>query len=187
MMNGDAATIEGAHGLAAEFGKADSLLSAARRAHQAGYRRMDAYSPFPVDGLSEAIGFTERRLPKIMFAGGVVGAVLGFGLQVYAKVDYPLNVGGRPNIAVEPLMLVTFELLVLFAVLFLILAMIALNRLPRLHHPIFGLDRFHLASQDRFFLFISASDDRYDDETTRAFLESLSPARVDAVAGEPAP
>lgn len=186
-MTADAARLEGGGGLAAEFGRADSLLSAARRAYQAGYRRMDAYTPFPVDGLSEAIGFNERRLPKIMFAGGVIGAALGFGLQVYTKVDYPLNVGGRPHIAVEPLMLVTFELLVLFAVLFLILGMLALNRLPRLHHPIFDLDRFHLASQDRFFLLISASDDRYDDETTRAFLESLSPARVDVVTGEAAP
>lgn len=169
-------------GMAAEFASADALVAGVRAARAAGYRRIDAFTPFPIDGLDEALGFRERRIPRLMFAGGVLGAALGFGLQVHTNLDYPLNVGGRPLIAIESFAMIAFELMVLFAVLAGVLGMLVLNRLPRLHHPIFELERFHLASDDRFFLLLCARDPLFEPERTGAFMVSLGPARVDLVA-----
>ena len=171
----------GLFGLLAEFDRPEELKRAARRAREEGFSALDAYSPFPVEGLAETLGFRDARVPLWTLAGGVFGAAFGYGLQAYANLAFPLNVGGRPVIATTAFMLITFELLVLFAVLFGIGAMLILNGLPRLHHPVFGVETFHLASRDKFFLVVFSTDPRFQPERTRAFLESLRAIRVEDV------
>lgn len=162
------------YGLMAEFSSAEALLEAARRAYADGYRRMDAYSPFPVDGLSEAIGFHKTRLPLIVLIGGIAGCLGGFYLQYWASViDYPINVGGRPFNSWQAFIPVTFEMTILFAALSAVLGMIALNRLPMPYHPVFNVERFELATRDRFFLCIEATDSRFDADQTPRLLETL--------------
>jgi hypothetical protein len=168
-------------GLLAEFDRAERLIESVGRTRAAGFRCVDAYSPFPIDGLAEALGFRDRRVPWLTLAGGLFGAFLGYFMQVYTNHDFPIDIGNRPLIAPEAFMLITFELTVLFAVLFSIGGMFALNRLPRLNHPLFDLERFHLASADRFFLVILSNDERFDPEATRRFLDTLQPVRVDLV------
>lgn len=172
----------GTYGLLAEFADVDALLRAAESARAAGYRRLDAYTPFPVEGLSEALGMRHTRLPWIVLGGGVVGALAGYGLQYWVSaIEYPLNVGGRPLHSWPAFIPVTFELTILVAALAAVLGMLALNGLPMPHHPLFGVEAFSLASRDRFFLCIEARDPRFDAERTRSFLESLSPAGVSLV------
>lgn len=168
-------------GLLAEFDAAEDLVDGVRKTREAGFRQVDAFSPFPVEGLAETLGQRDRRVPWLTLAGGIFGAALGYGMQVYTNLDYPIDVGGRPLIAPPAFMLITFELMVLFAVLFSIGGMLALNHLPRLHHPLFDLESFHLASNDKFFLVIFADDDRFDRHRTRAFLAGLEPVRVELV------
>ncbi|HWE48129.1 MAG TPA: DUF3341 domain-containing protein [Caulobacteraceae bacterium] len=164
--------------LVAEFNNPDALLEATRQARAKGFTRIEAYSPFPVEGVAEAIGFKERWISLITLAGGIVGALVGYGMQVYVNLDYPLNIGGRPQIAPPAFMLITFELLVLFSVLACIISMLALNGLPRLNHPIFDVEGFRLASSDKFFLAVMADDHKFDPKATRRFLEGLSPIAV---------
>jgi Protein of unknown function (DUF3341) len=162
------------YGLMAEFADADSLVAAARRAFGEGFRRMDAYSPFPVEGLSEAIGFHRTRVPLIVLIGGLIGCVGGFFLQYWvAAIDYPINVGGRPLNSWPSFIPVTFELTVLIAALSAFLGVLALNRLPMPYHPVFNVERFELASRSRFFLCIESSDPKFDRDQTRRFLETL--------------
>ncbi|MGE0004292.1 MAG: DUF3341 domain-containing protein [Parvibaculaceae bacterium] len=169
-------------GLMAEFDRAETLLASVERVRAAGFRRMDAYSPFPVEGLAEAIGFRDARVPLLTLAGGLLGAGIGFGMQVGTNLAFPIDTGGRPLLATPAFMLITFELTVLFAVLFAIGGMLALNHLPRLHHPVFDVEAFHLASSDKFFLVIFSNDDHFDRAETRRFMESLAPVRIDVVA-----
>ena len=162
------------HGLMAEFGRPEELLGAARRAYAEGYRRMDAYSPHPIDGLAEALGFRGGRIAKVVFLGGAAGALIGYGMQVYfSAIDYPINVGGRPLHSWPAFIVITFELTILAAAAAAVLGMLALNGLPRPHHPVFNAPRFVFASADRFFLCIEAADPRFDPEETRRFLEGL--------------
>jgi hypothetical protein len=168
-------------GLLAEFGEAGQLSAGVAKARDEGYRRMDAYSPFPVDGIADALGFRDNRVPLLTLGGGIVGAALGFGMQVATNLAYPIDIGGRPLIATPAFLLITFELTVLCAVLAGIFGMLVLNGLPRLNHPLFGVEDFHLASADKFFLVIFANDPRFDREGTEAFLESLSPVGVKVV------
>ncbi len=164
------------HGLMAEFTTADQLLECARRSYQEGYRRMDAYSPYPVEGLSEAIGFHRSRIPLLVLFGGIFGGLSGFYLQYWINViDYPLNLGGRPYNSWPSFIPVTFELTILCAAFAAVFGLLALNRLPMPYHPVFNAPRFGLATRDRFFLCIEARDPIFDPATTRAFLESLSP------------
>lgn len=165
-------------GLLAEFSRPDALLAALDKANEAGLRRMDAYSPFPIEGLAQKLGFSELKVPWFTFWGGVAGALTGFGMQVYTNLDFPLDIGGRPLIAVPAFLLITFELTVLFAVLASILGMLLLNHLPRLHHPLFDIEDFHLASSDKFFLVVFSDDVRFDEAGTADFLHSLAPVRV---------
>lgn len=170
------------YGLMAEFESPEDLLDAAHRAHAAGYRRMDAYSPFPVAGLAEAIGFHRTYLPLVVLLGGIAGGLGGYLLQYFTSViDYPLNVGGRPLHSWPAFIPVTFEMTVLIAALAAVLGMLALNGLPRPYHPVFNVPRFELASRNLFFLCIEATDPQFDAERTKQFLESLKPRQVHEV------
>jgi hypothetical protein len=171
------------YGLMAEFDSPEDLLEAAQHAHAEGYRRMDAYTPFPVAGLAEAIGFHRTRLPLVVLLGGVAGGLGGYLLQYYtAVIEYPLNIGGRPLHSWPAFIPVTFEMTVLIAALAAVLGMLALNGLPMPYHPVFNVPRFEMASRDLFFLCIEATDPRFNAERTRRFLESLKPRQVHEVA-----
>ncbi|MGD8328392.1 MAG: DUF3341 domain-containing protein [Acidobacteriota bacterium] len=162
-------------GLLAEFSSADELLAGSRAVHESGYRRLDAFSPMPVEGLAEAIGYRSTgRLAKTVFAGGLVGAVGGFLLQYWiAAIDYPINVGGRPPNSWPAFIPVTFELTILMATFAAVLGMLAWNRLPMPYHPVFNVPRFKLATTDRFFLGVGSPDPLFDPHDTRALLEGL--------------
>ena len=173
----------GLWGLMAEFDNPDDLLRAARATRQEGYERIDAYSPHPVHDLAEAIGHESAgRLSATVLAGGIVGALAGFGLQYWVSViAYPLNVGGRPLNSWPSFIPVTFETTILIAALTAVLGMLAWNGLPMPYHPVFNVRRFGRASRDRFFLCVQADDQRFDPVATREFLESLEPADVHEV------
>jgi hypothetical protein len=167
------------YGLLAEFGDERALVAAARAAWSQGYRCLDAYSPFPVHGLSDAIGFHQTRLPLIVLAGGLSGAAGGFLLQYWASaVSYPLNIGGRPLNSWPAFLPVTFELAILGAALSAVGGMLALNQLPRPYHPLFNAARFGRATRDRFFLCIEARDPAFDRDATCRFLAGLEPSSV---------
>jgi ActD protein len=170
------------HGLMAEFADPTALVQAAEQTHAAGYRRVDAYSPFPIEELHHALGSPPSRLPLIVLIGGLVGCLGGFFLQYWTMaVAYPLNVGGRPLNSWPSFIPVTFECTILVASLSAVLGMLALNGLPMPYHPVFNVDRFALASRDRFFLCIESRDKQFDLDRTRQFLESLGPREVSTV------
>lgn len=170
------------YGLMAEFETPEHLRSAAQRAYDEGYRQMDAYSPFPVEGLAAAIGFEKNRVPLVVLLGGLVGGGYIYFMMWYASViDYPLNVGGRPLHSWPAFIPITFEVTVLLAAFGALLGMLALNGLPRPYHPVFNAPNFERASRDRFFLCIEADDPNFDLEETRRFLASLHPTAVSEV------
>lgn len=170
------------YGLMAEFYSAEELLEASRRAHEAGYRKLDAYSPFPIEGLAEAIGFHRTRLPLIVFFGGLIGCCGGFFLQWWPNViGYPLNIGGKPFDSWPSFIPITFELTILCAGLSATFGMLALNGLPSPYHPVFNAERFAQASKDRFFLVIEAEDSKFNLEQTKQFLTELNPREVSEV------
>jgi len=163
-------------GLMAEFDSADAILSATRAAWQAGYRELDAYAPYPVEGLARALGMRQSRIPSVVLIGGLAGGAVGFGMQYWTMAfDYPLNVGGRPYNSWPVFVPIAFELLVLVASFAAFLGMLFLNGLPKLHHPVFNVPGFERASQDRFFLCIEATDPLFDRETTAGFLAGCNP------------
>jgi hypothetical protein len=175
-------TSQGLYGLMAEFADGHDLLHAAEAAHAAGYRRMDAYSPLPVEGLSAALGFRTTRLPLVVLIGGIVGGLIGYGFQYWVSViDYPLNVGGRPLHSWPAFIPVTFEMTILVASFAAVFGMLALNGLPMPYHPVFNLPEFSLASQDRFFLCIEARDRQFDPRKTAEFLSSSGAVKVTPV------
>jgi hypothetical protein len=170
------------YGLMAQFATPEELLQAAQRAYNAGYRKMDAYSPSQVDGVAEAIGFTKTRVPLVVLIGGIVGAVTAYGMQYYSAVrDYPLNVGGRPLHSWPAFIPITFELTVLFAAFAAVIGMLAMNRLPKPYHPVFNVPEFKLASQTRFFLCLQADDPQFGQQSVQYFLESLGPLAIHEV------
>ena len=163
------------YGLMAEFETAHALVEAARRAHHEGYRRMDAYSPVPIEELHDALHMHDNRLPKLVLAGGILGGLGGYGLQYYvATIAYPLNIGGRPLHSWPMFIPVTFETTILAAALTAVLGMLALNGLPMPYHPTFNVERFALASRDRFFIVVEATDPLFDREKTAEFLRSVT-------------
>lgn len=169
-------------GLLGEFGTGDALLKATREAKQAGYRVIDAFSPYPVEGMAELIGDKkDQRVGWLAVIGGAFGIGSALAVQVYDNLNYPVEVGGRPVIALPAFFVVDFELMILCAVLFCVIGMLAMNHLPRLNHPLFGTPRFSLASDNRFFLYIEAADPLFDPEKTRGFLGSLGAWTVEDV------
>lgn len=167
------------YGLMAEFDDTAHLLTATRRAREEGYRSMEAYTPFPVAGLSEIVGVRGRRLPFIVLAGGIIGGGGGLFLQWYsAVIDYPWNVGGRPFASWPNFIPIAFETTILLAAVSAVLGMLWLNGLPEPYHPVFNVPQFEVASNDRFFLVIEATDPRFDQQQTREFLLGLGATSV---------
>ena len=169
-------------GLIGEFGSPEALLDAAKKAKHDGFRCIDAFSPFPVEGMSEVLDLKrDHRIGRITIAGGIFGILAMLAIQIFVNIDYPIEVGGRPLFAWPAFAVVDFEIMILSAVSFAVAGMLIINQLPRLYHPLFGTPRFDLASQDRFFLYIDASDPRFDATRTRGFLGSLGAWTVEAV------
>ena len=170
------------YGLLAEFEEHEQLLAAARHAYAQGYRKMDAYSPFPIDGLAEALGHQFTPVPLITLIGGILGGLGGYFMEWISMARlYPLNVGGRPENSWPNFIPVTFELTVLIASISAFTAVLFLCRLPQPHHPVFNAPGFRRASIDRFFLCIEAEDPKFDVTATRKFLEILKPLQVTEV------
>lgn len=166
-------------GLMAEFDDPDELVEKTRQTREAGYERFDAYTPFPIHGLSEAMGLERNWVPYIVLLGAILGGLGGFFLQYYTSViDYPINIGGRPFNSWQAFMVITFECAVLGAGIFGLFGMLALNNLPMPHHPVFNVPTFEFASQNRFFLCIMVTDPKFDLEETEKFLQSLEPDGV---------
>ncbi len=171
------------HGLMAEFENADALVAATNRARLEGYRHMDAYSPIPIEELTEALALPRTRLPMLVLLGGILGGAGGYGLEYWSQViAYPLNVGGRPFHSWPHFIPVTFETTVLGAALAAFVGMWALNKLPMPYHPVFNVPAFARASVDRFFLVIESTDPRFDRHATQKFLEAQHPVGVSEVA-----
>jgi hypothetical protein len=172
----------GIYGLVAEFDTAEGVLEAAEKAHAEGYRTMDAYTPIPIHGLDEALGFKPTRLPWLILAGGLSGAAGLFLFQTWVNVvDYPMNIGGRPYFSWPSFIPVTFEGMVLFASFAAVFGLIAVCGFPQPYHPVANAPRFERASSDLFFLCIESRDPHYDATQTRKFLEGLGAQAVTEV------
>lgn len=170
------------YGTMAEFASPQALVDAARRTHEAGYRKIDAYSPFPVEELAEAIGFHKNYVPLVTLIGAITGGLTGYLMQYYiAVISYPVNVGGRPYHSWPSFIIVTFEMTILFGAISAVFGMLALNGLPMPYHPVFNVPRFAFATKDRFFLIVFSTDPKYDAQGTRKFLESLGPQSISEV------
>ena len=170
------------HGVLAEFPSSEALVAAARRTREAGYRHLDAYAPFPVDDLPEALALPPSRVPWFMLAGGFLGAASGLGMQYYANLHaYPMNIGGRPLNVWPAFIPATFVLTIFFAVLGGLVTLFFTLRLPAIYHPVFNHPDFRRASRDGFFLCIEARDERFDPREAELFLRTLAPLSVRAV------
>jgi ActD protein len=171
------------YGLMAEFSGDKEILAAAKSAYENGYRQMDAFTPFPVDGLAENLGRKKSLVPLIVLVAGIGGGLGGYFMQWYANVvSYPVNIGGRPFNSWPMFIPITFELTILSAALASFIGMFALNKLPEPYHPVFNVPGFERASTDRFFLCIEADDPKFDLTATRKFLETLRPELISKVA-----
>ena len=171
------------YGVMAEFDNPTDLVSAAREAHAHGYKKMDAYTPFPVEELDAALHLPKSKLPLIVLIGGMLGGLTGYLMQYYVTVIYfPINIGGRPLHSWPMYIVITFELTILFAAISAVFGLLAVCGLPMPYHPAFNVPRFALASRNRFFLCIEAADPLFDRKATEEFLESMHPREVSEVA-----
>jgi hypothetical protein len=169
----------GLYGLMADFRDGDELIAAAEKAREAGYVKMDGYSPFPVEGLDDAMGLKPTKLPIIVLLGAIAGGVGGFLMQYWMEViDYPKNIGGRPLNSWPAFVPAIFELTILLGAFSAVIGMVVLNGLPKPYHPVFNVNKFRTASRDGFFLCIESDDPKFDAEGTKRFLESLDPVGV---------
>lgn len=174
------------YGVVAEFDSPEELFSAGKKARAAGYKELEAYTPFPLHGLSDVLGFKDEKVPWIVFGGGLMGASCGFLLQYYTSViDYPMNVGGKPLNSLPMFFPVTYECTILFAAFGAVLGMFALNRLPEPYHAAFNTPNFERASQDKFFLAIEAKDPQFDEVETKSFMETMNANNVSLVKDSP--
>ncbi|HWZ82986.1 MAG TPA: DUF3341 domain-containing protein [Terriglobales bacterium] len=181
-MSGTTALENPVYGLMAEFDSPQELLDAAHKTHSAGYKDIDAFSPFPVEGLADAIGFHKNAVALVVLICGIIGGLSGFLLQVYvAVITYPVNVGGRPNFSWPSFIIVTFELTILFGGISAAVGMLALNGLPMPYHPVFNVPAFSKASDNKFFLLVSSADPKFDAARTREFLKGLAPRAISEV------
>ncbi len=170
------------YGIVAEFDTPEAVTEAANRAREAGYKKMDAYTPFPVEGLDQALGMTNTRLGWVVLWMGITGGLLGFFMQWYANVVYyPLNIGGKPLNSWPNFIIITFECTILFAAFTSGLFMLGRNGLPQPYHSIFNTPNFETATRDHFFLCIEATDSLFDESKTRSFMDSLGALRVSEV------
>jgi hypothetical protein len=170
------------HGLLAEFHAPAGIVSAARAVHAAGYRKVDAYTPYPMEEVIDALHLHHSHVPKLVLGGGLFGLAAGWGLQYWTSViEYPMNIGGRPFNAWPAFVVPSFETTVLFAALAAVFGMLALNGFPQPYHPVFNVEGFGAASRDRFFLCIEADDPKFDRAATREFLQGLGAANVQEV------
>ena len=167
------------YGLMAEFEDPSALVEAARRVREEGFTKFDAYSPYPIEALAEALRIHDRKLPAVVLGGGIIGGLFGYALCYWTTViDYPLVVGGKPFHSAPAFIVPTFECTILFAAFAAVLGMLGLNGLPMPYHPVFNSPRFALASRDRFFLCIEARDPKFDHDETWSFLTRLGPRVV---------
>jgi hypothetical protein len=167
------------YGLLAEFSTATALIDAATRARQAGYQRVEAYAPFAVEGLADAVGFTGNHVPLMTLLGGLAAGLGGYFMQWYsAVIDYPINVGGRPLHSWPSFIPVTFEMTILGAALAAVIGMLVANGLPKLYHPVFNAPEFDLATRNRFFLCLPAHDPAFDLDRAKGWLNELQPLMV---------
>jgi len=170
------------HGLMAEFDAPEDILAAAGAARRKGYREMDAYTPFPMEELTDALGIRHTTLSLFVLCCGIAGGLIGFFMQYFTSViDYPVNIGGKPLNSWPQFIPITFEMTILFAAIGAVVGMIFRNGLPRPVHPVFNVDRFELATRDKFFLCIEATDPLFHQEETAKFLNSLGPSHVTVV------
>jgi Protein of unknown function (DUF3341) len=173
------------YGVMGEFETPEQLIHAVEKVREAGYRRIDAYSPFPVEGLSEALGIKRNLVAPVTLAGGLAGGLGGFFFQYWAAaITYPQNIGGRPLNSWPAFIPVTFELTILGASLAAVFGMLALNKLPQPHHPVFNVHRFSHASADRFFLCIESRDPNFHLAKTAKLLQSVHAHHVTEVSDD---
>ncbi len=176
------------YGVMGEFETATDLIRAAGKTRDAGYKKMDAYAPYPVEGLSEALGLRRNWVSFLTLMGGLGGGLTGFGLQYWVNViAYPMNIAGRPLNSWPAFIPVTFELTILGAASFAVFGMLALNKLPHPYHPVFSVDRFSRATTDRFFICIEATDPKFSLAESTRFLQSLDAQHITEVRDEEAP
>ena len=170
---------ENLYGILAEFDSATELVDAARKVRDAGYTKTDAFTPFPLHEIDEALGIKRSILPYLIFAGGITGLMTGLGLEYYVHVfDWPIIVGGRPHFSLPAFVPPMFELTILFAAFTAVFGMLFLNKLPSPYHPVFNVPRFALATREKFFLVIESIDPKYDYAETRAFMDGLGAQEV---------
>lgn len=170
------------HGIMAEFEDEEAIISATQQAVDAGYKKMETYTPYPLEELMDILHLHKNNVALVILIGGIVGCIVGFFMQYYASViHYPINVGGRPFNSWPAFVPVMFECTILFAALSAIVGMLTMNGLPRPHHPVFNVERFKYASQDRFFLCIESDDPKFEITETKQFLENLNPHEVSEV------
>ena len=170
------------YGVMAEFDNPTALVAAARAAHEEGYRKLDAYSPFPIEELSDVLHLHKNRLPLIVLCGGIIGGLVGYLLQWFVTVIYyPINIAGRPLHSWPAYIVITFEMTILFAAISAVIGMIVLNKLPMPYHPAFNVERFEHASKVKFFLLVESEDPKFDRQATLDFLKGLNASEINEV------